>query len=179
MSVKRVTIAQHERALVWKNGIFWRVLEPGVSWLVAPLARIDVQRYDIGVPEFENARIDFLLKEARATMERYFQVVELGDREAGLVYQDGKLAGVLAPGKRQLYWRSPIEVRVEKIDIANELELSADLAKLLVRARAPLAAQAAEAVSAVEVPDSMVGLLIVDGEFVKVLEPGLRAFWKF
>jgi hypothetical protein len=29
MSIKRVTIAQHERALVWKNGIFWRVLEPG------------------------------------------------------------------------------------------------------------------------------------------------------
>jgi regulator of protease activity HflC (stomatin/prohibitin superfamily) len=179
MSIKRVVIAQYERALAWKNGIFWRVLEPGVSWLVAPFARIDVQRYDLGVPEFDNPRIDFLLKEARATVERYFQVIELADREAGLVYKDGKLAGVLAPGKRQLYWRGPIEVRVEKLDIAKELEIPADLAKLLVRARAPLAAQVADAVSAVEVPDSMVGLLIVDGEFVKVLEPGLRAFWKF
>jgi regulator of protease activity HflC (stomatin/prohibitin superfamily) len=179
MSIKRVTIAQYERALVWRNGIFWRVLEPGVRWLVAPLARIEVQRYDMGVPEFENARVDFLLKEARVTVERYLQVVELSDREAGLVYKDGKLAGMLAPGKRQLYWRGPIEVRVEKLDIASEPEIRADVAKLMVRARAPLAAQVAEAVSAVEVPDSMVGLLIVDGEFVKVLEPGLHAFWKF
>jgi regulator of protease activity HflC (stomatin/prohibitin superfamily) len=37
----------------------------------------------------------------------------------------------------------------------------------------------AEAVSAVEVPDTAVGLLIVDGELVKVLEPGLHAFWKY
>lgn len=179
MSIKRVTIAQHERALVWKNGIFWRVLEPGVHWLAAPLARLDVQRFDIGVAEFEHARADFLVKEERATVERHFQVIELGDREVGLVYKHGKLAGVLAPGKRQLFWRGPVEVRVDKLDISEDFELSAPLAKLLVRARQPLAAQVADAVSAVEVPDSMVGLLMVDGEFVKVLEPGLHAFWKF
>ncbi len=33
----------------------------------------------------------------------------LTDNEAGLVYKNGKLAGVLAPGKRQLYWKGPIE----------------------------------------------------------------------
>ena len=179
MSTKRITIAQHERALVWKNGAFWRVLEPGVHWLFAPLARLSVEKYDLTVPEFEHARVDFLVKEARATVERYFDVVELGEREVGVVYKNGKLAGVLAPGKRQLYWRGPVEVRVEKHDIANEFAIRADLARLLVRARAPLAAQVADAVVAVEVADPMVGLLIVDGAFVKVLEPGLHAFWKF
>ncbi len=179
MSIKRITIAQHERALVWKNGAFWRVLEPGVHWLFAPLARLSVEKYDLTVPEFEHARVDFLVKEARDTVERYFEVIELGDREVGVVYKNGKLAGVLAPGKRHLYWRGPVEVRVEKLDISNQFEIRADLARLLVRARAPLAAQVAEAVIAVEVPDSMVGLLIVDGEFVKVLAPGVHAFWKF
>ena len=48
-----------------------------------------------------------------------------------------------------------------------------------MRARQPLASQVAEAVTAVEVPDTAVGLLIADGEFVRVLEPGLHAFWKF
>jgi hypothetical protein len=81
--------------------------------------------------------------------------------------------------ERQLYWRGPIEVRVEKQDIAKVFELSKNLAKLLVRAKQPLAAQVAEAVSSVEVPDTAVGLLMVDGEFVKVLEPGLHAFWKY
>ncbi len=60
-----------------------------------------------------------------------------------------------------------------------DFEIPQDIAKVLVRARQPLAAQVAEAVSAVEVPDTAVALLIVDGELVKVLEPGLHAFWKY
>jgi regulator of protease activity HflC (stomatin/prohibitin superfamily) len=36
-----------------------------------------------------------------------------------------------------------------------------------------------EAVSAVEIPDTSVGLLIVDGELREVLKPGLSAYWKY
>jgi regulator of protease activity HflC (stomatin/prohibitin superfamily) len=50
---------------------------------------------------------------------------------------------------------------------------------VLVRAKQPLAAQVAEAVTAVEVADTAVGLLIVDGELAKALAPGLHAFWKY
>jgi regulator of protease activity HflC (stomatin/prohibitin superfamily) len=112
-------------------------------------------------------------------MERYFDIVELTDGEAGLVYKNGKLVGVLAPGKRQLYWKGPTEVQVEKIDLNTDLNLPDRVAKLLARAKQPLLAQAAEAVSSVEVPDTSVALLIVDGKFVKLLEPGLHVFWKF
>jgi regulator of protease activity HflC (stomatin/prohibitin superfamily) len=86
---------------------------------------------------------------------------------------------VLAPGKRQVYWRGPVEVNVVRYDISKEFEIPSGIAQLLVRAQQPLAAQVAEAVSSVEVPDTAVGLLTVDGELVKVLEPGLHAFWKF
>ncbi len=177
--VKRVTIAQHERGLKFRNRSFKTILEPGVYGIFDPLKRTEVQVYDLTVPEFEHARVDFLVRDARATMERYFTIVELGDREVGVVYKNGRVAGLLAPGKRQLYWRGPIEVRVEKYDIAKEFELPKELAKVLVRAKQPLAAQVADAVTAAEVPDTSVGLLIVDGQFVKVLEPGLHAFWKF
>jgi len=40
-------------------------------------------------------------------------------------------------------------------------------------------ASIADAVSTVEVPDTAVGLLIVDGALTKVLTPGLHVFWKF
>jgi len=86
---------------------------------------------------------------------------------------------VLAPGKRQLYWKGPIEVKVEKIDLAADLAVPARVTKLLARAKQPLLAQATDAVSSVEVPDTSVALLIVDGTFVKLLEPGLHVFWKF
>jgi regulator of protease activity HflC (stomatin/prohibitin superfamily) len=179
MTIKRVTVAQHERALVWKNKTFAGVLEPGKHWLITPMSDVQAQLYDLTVPEFEHARVDFLVKEARAIMEKYFDIVELTESEAGLVYKNGKLTGVLAPGKRQLYWKGPIEVKIEKIDISQDLEVPAKVAKLLGRAKQPLAAQASEAVSTVEVPDISMALLIVDGKFTKLLEPGLHVFWKF
>ncbi len=179
MTIKRVAVAQHERALVWKNKTFAGVLEPGKHWLIAPLSDVQAQLCDLTVPEFEHARVDFLLKEAREIMEKYFDIVELKESEAGLVYKNGKLAGVLAPGKRQLYWKGPIEVKVEKIDLAAGLEVPAPVAKLLARAKQPLLTQAAEAISSVEVPDTAIALLIVDGQFVKLVEPGLHVFWKF
>src|SRR5262245_14368267 len=100
MTIKRVTVAQHERALVWKNKTFAGVLEPGKHWLIALMSDIEAQFYDLTVPEFEHARVDFLVKEARATIEKHFDIAELTESEAGLVYKNGKLVGVLAPGKR-------------------------------------------------------------------------------
>jgi len=179
LGIKRITIAQHERGLLFRHRSFKAVLEPGVHWSFDPLKRTEVQVCDLTVPEFEHPRVDFLVKEARETIAKHFTIVELSDREVGLVYKNDKVAGVLQPGKRQLYWRGPIEVRVERQDITQEYELSKALAKLLVRAKHPLATQVSDAVSATEVPDTAIGLLIVDGELSKVLEPGLHAFWKY
>jgi hypothetical protein len=174
-----VTIAQHERGLVFRNRSFKTILEPGVYRIFDPLKRVEVQVYDLTVTEFEHARADFLVKEARATIEKYCTIVEPGDREVGVVYKNGSVTGLVAPGKRQLYWRGPVEVRVDKFDFSNEFELPQELARVLVRAKPPLAAQVADAVSAVEVADTAVGLLIVDGELARVLTPGLHAFWKY
>ena len=179
LGFKRVTIAQHERGLVFRNRSFKTILEPGVYRIFDPLKRVEVQVYDLTVTEFEHARVDFLVEEARATIEKYFTIVELGDREVGVVYKNSRVAGLVAPGKRQLYWRGPVDVRVEKFDFSIEFELPRELAKLLARAKQPLAGQVAEAVTAVEVADTTVALLIVDGELAKVLEPGLHAFWKY
>ncbi|MGH7485692.1 MAG: slipin family protein, partial [bacterium] len=173
---KRVVVAQHERALVWKNRRFERVLEPGVRWIFDPLKRVEVQAYDLTVPEFEHPRVDFLVKDAREAIDRHLQVVELEDREVGLVFRNEHLVSVLAPGKRQLYWRGPIDIRVELQSIADEFAIDAATARLLARAKGSLAMAAADAVSAVEVPDGMVGLLLVDGELKRTLAPGLHAF---
>jgi hypothetical protein len=111
----RITVAQSERALLWRQGRFAGILEPGVRWIFQPFACVAVQLYDLSVPEFEHPQIDELLAQDRPTMERHFQIVELGEHEMGVVYKDGTLTGTLAPGKRQLYWKGPTAVRVEKV----------------------------------------------------------------
>ncbi len=174
---KRVTVAAHERALVFRERSFESVLRPGVYWLFDPLGRREIAVYDASVAEFDHPRVDVLVKDAGAKIAPDLAVVELGDREVGLVYKNRRLVSVLAPGKRQLYWKGPVDVQVEVRDIAREFVLDADLARVLVRSR-PLAS-VAEAIGTVEVPDTAVGLLVVDGELRAALEPGLTAYWKF
>src|SRR4029078_4419588 len=117
MTIKRITVAPQERALVWKNKTFAGVLEPGKHWLIAPMSDVQAQLYDLPLREFEHARVDSLVKQARATMDRYFDIVQLTDSETGLVYKTGKLAGVLPPGKRQLYWKGPIGGQGDEIEL--------------------------------------------------------------
>ena len=177
LGLKRLSVAQFERALVFRERNLVRVLTRGVYWLWDPMARLTVQVYDATVPELALPRADVLLAEARALLEPQVQIVELGDREVGLVYKNDRLAGVLAPGTRQLYWRGSVNVRVEVRDIANEYALAANTARVLTRAKG--VAGASDAISTVEVPDTSVGLLIVDGELRDVLKPGLSAYWKY
>jgi regulator of protease activity HflC (stomatin/prohibitin superfamily) len=180
LGMKRIVIARHERGLKFRDRSLAAVLEPGVHRIFDPHKRIDVQVHDLTVSELVQPRVDFLLKGAAPEIvARHFTIVELGEREVGLVYKDGKLSALLPPGARQIYWRGPVEVRVETQDISAEFELTKGLAQLLVRARQPLAVHVAEAVSAVEVPETAFGLLIVDGKLERVLEPGLHAFWKY
>lgn len=177
-SIKRLTIAQHERGLRWKNGSFVGVLGPGVYWDLDPWGRVQTQVYDATVPEFEHPRLDVLLADARERVERWLQVVELGEREVGLVYKRGKLAGVLPTAKRQVYWRGPVDVRVERVDVSGDLEVPTALAKLFAQAKGQLATALAQSVLVTEVPDTAVGLLIVDGEYVRTLGPGVHAYWR-
>ena len=177
MGLKRITIAQYERGLLFRNRSFEAVMEPGVRWLFDPLNRCEVKVYDVAIPEFEHPRVDVLITEARTLSERYLMIVELGDREVGLVYKNDRLVSVLPPGKRQLYWRGPIDVRVDVRDISREFALAADTARILTRAGG--AAANGTAIGSVEVPDTSVGLLIADGELREVLKPGLTAYWKF
>jgi len=177
--LKRIHIARHERGLLFHERSFETVLEPGVRWIFDPLRRTEIEVRDLTVPEFEHPQLDFLLNAAGEDTATHFHVVELEDREVGLVYKNGKIAGVLAPGRRQLYWRGPVDVHVVRYDISQDCEIPSGIAQVLVRAKQPLAAQVAEAVMAVEVPDTAIGLLMIDGELVKVLGPGLHAFWKF
>lgn len=138
MGMKRITIAQYERGLLFRNRSFEAVMEPGVHWLFDPLNRTEIKVYDVAVAEFEHPRVDVLITEARELIERYLMIVELRDHEVGLVYKNERLVSVLPPGKRQLYWRGPIAVRVDVKDISREFALDADTARILTRDKVSL-----------------------------------------
>jgi regulator of protease activity HflC (stomatin/prohibitin superfamily) len=157
-----------------------KILEPGIYRVFDLLGRVAVEVHNLTVPEFDHPYVDVLVKENRGLVDKYFQFVELGEYEVGLVYKNGKLSDVLKPGTRQLYWKGPVDVKVEALNI--EQDFAVPKAKVGLIANARMDAMPREVVNYVyisEVPDNHVGLLIVDGELVQTLKPGLYVYWKF
>lgn len=171
---KRVVIGDGERGLMYRNRQFVRVLVPGVYRWFDPLHRIEVKTFDIASPEYVGRDIDSLVAHLGERLGEVFTHVDLGADELGLVMRHGKLVDVLSPGARKLYWRGLAEVEVERVSLAEGLELRTDV---MVRLR-QLGLLAKVAVVA-EVPAEFAGLVFIDGKLARVLEAGSYAFWNF
>ena len=89
LGFKRVTIAQHERGLVFRNRSFKTILEPGVYWIFNPLKRVEVQVYDLTVTEFEHARVDFLAKRLYDARKSRTQLRHFSKEHPGMTIEDG------------------------------------------------------------------------------------------
>ena len=178
--LKRIVIAQHERGVYLKDRSIVKILEPGIYRVFDLLGRVTVEVHDLTVPEFNHPYVDVLVKEYRGLVDKYFQLIELGEYEVGLVYKNGKLSGVLKPGTRQLYWKGLVDVKVEVLNIESDFAVPKSKVGLIAYAR--MDAMPREVINYVyisEVPDNHVGLLTVDGELVQTLKPGLYTYWKF
>lgn len=177
---KRIVIAQHERGVYLKDRSIVKILKPGVYRIFDLLGRITIEVHNLTVPEFTHPYVDVLVKEKRDLVDQHFQLIELGEYEVGLVYKNGKLNDVLAPGTRQLYWQGPIDIKVEALDITQDFAVPKSKAGLLAYARADsLPRSVVNALTLGEVSDNHVGLVIVDGELAQILKPGLYAYWKY
>ena len=174
----KVEVAEHERALLFRRDNFARVLMPGVYRIADPMGRVHVDRYDLTMPVFEHPIDEFLVK-THAELAEHLHVVELGDRQVGLTYRDGKLVDVLAPATRTIYWKGLHELRVDVRDVSGEFTVPRELVSLLAHARGIERTRLAAALEVSTVSDGHVGLLLVDGVLERVLEPGVHAFWKW
>ena len=178
--MKRIVIAQHERGVYLKDRSIVKILEPGIYHVIDPLGRVGIEVHNLTVPEFNHPYVDVLVKEKRDLVDKYFQLIELGEYQVGLVYKNGKLNGVLKPGTRQLYWKGPVEVNVDVLNIEQDFAVPKATVGLIANARMDsLPREVINYVAISEVADNHVGLLIVDGELVQTLKPGLYAYWKF
>lgn len=111
-------------------------------------------------------------------MSEYFTVYELTADQVGLVYRNDCLIDVVAPASRAVYWKGPVDIRVEIETIGSDAEIRSDLARQLTRARdRQLQDAVRNTVLPVEVGSDKVGLLMIDGKLVRTLAPGVYAFW--
>jgi regulator of protease activity HflC (stomatin/prohibitin superfamily) len=170
LMIRKVVVGDAERALVYKNRRFRRVLGPGVYRLWG--FNLQVTVHDLAAAEYTSKDTEALVQALGATLADNFQLVDLGMQEIGLVHRQGKLVDVLAPGSRKLYWKGLSEITVQRIALSDGLEVEAGIAHRLRQLN--LLDKLAVAVT---VPSESAGLLFVDGKFVRVLAPGAASFW--
>lgn len=178
MFYRKFIVRKHERALLFRDGDFVKFLEPGVYRFVTLLHTYMVERFSITEAVFDHRLQDFLVEKYPNQVARYFDVVTTGPDEIAVVYHNDRVTAVMSPAQRKLYVKGVYQIRVERFEIVDNLDVDVRLAKRLVAGNDPVLKAVADAVVyARVVPEGHIGLLYVDGELTRTLAPGFHAFF--
>ena len=180
-----VVVTQNELALMFRDEQFVAVLEPGKQRFTNVSSALTWQVFDTKGLYFTDANAQRLVRE-NAELQKHIQFWQLANNEAGLLYVDGQMRGVVAPGDKLFLWKAAGELHLERINLNEQLTLDAavltDIKNRGLNLASKLIASAAvvRRVPVVEarVMANHVGLLMVDGALQEVLQPGVYGFWQ-
>jgi regulator of protease activity HflC (stomatin/prohibitin superfamily) len=164
--MKKVKVTAYQVGLVFKNGVYQRLLKEGKYWF---WENVQVYVYNITQPFIAPIELNILLQDE--TFAEMLSVIDVKDGEIVLLYENGLLKQVLAAG-RYTYWKSAVQYQFIRADISKiEVTEDIDRATLQNRLVQPF-------VRSSEVQSFETAVLFVDGMYVKVLEAGMHYWWK-
>ncbi|MBL6448480.1 slipin family protein [Fulvivirga sp. 29W222] len=164
--MKRIRINVGKIGLIFKNGDYRRVVTEGNYW-ITPFET--VVQYDLSKPFYPSIELNLLLRDSE--LARHLQIVDVGDNEIVLQYEDANFKAVLTPGK-YAFWKGVVEYSFVKADLSKiEITEAIDLLAIKRRELVPF-------VRVCKVESFENGVLFVDNKAEKVLGPGEYYFWK-
>jgi len=172
MVIKTEKIADYELGLLYRDRAFQKVLAPGVYRFLPGRAELEVVKLDLRAMPLREPALAALYLTHPKVVEEHFLVADMGDGDLGIVYADGKLAGLVAPRSVAFYAKALRQMSLEVVDAATAFELPERLVGPLARLGAK------DLVAVIEVVSDHVGLLYLDGVLQKQLKPGRYAFVK-
>jgi len=165
--MKRITIYAYQVALVYKNGEYKKMLEPGVYWF---WGNEQVMIYDVTVQFNTSTDLNILLQDAE--LANALHVIDVSDNEIVLQYRDGLLKQVLTAG-RYAFWNNAvnnyafIKADISKIDITEPISRTVLQNKLV-----------APYVRSYTVENYEKAVLFIDGKYAQTLPAGVYYWWK-
>jgi regulator of protease activity HflC (stomatin/prohibitin superfamily) len=164
--MKKVKLNAYQVALVFKNGEYKQLLTAGVYWF---WKNESIYVYEITQPFLPPIELNILLQDP--VLADLLQVIELKDNEIALQYENGLLKNIMSAG-RYVFWKSVIQRDFIKADI-SKIEIDENIDRNLL-SKAPLNAW----VRMYEVQSYENALLFVQGNYVRLLKPGVYYWWK-
>jgi hypothetical protein len=178
--IREFTVRKHERGRLFQDGDFVRFLAPAAYRFFDPHRRVEIERFDLSQPAFEHRLVDYLVRWHSEAIEDMFLRVETGAGEIAVITKNGHPWTVVAPERRALFWKGVIHVKAQLFDLTSEIAVEPRIAKAIAaECKFRRTSAFADTVLLREVPEAHVGLVYVDGGFVRELAPGVHAFWKF
>jgi len=113
--------------------------------------------------------LDILLKNEQ--LAEMLEIIVVKDNQIAIQYKDGIFHKVLIPG-RYAYWKEYLNITSELIDL-NDSEISGEVDKKVLNL-----SLLTPYVRVLKVESYETGLLYVDGNFVKTMDPGVYYYWK-
>ena len=167
--IRHIIVGDQELVFVIRKRRFAGLLVAGEHWIFG--RGIELERHNQRALVLASEWADVLIRQHAELASCHFVVVETGDAQVAVVFLDGRLARVIPPAQRVLYFRGLREITVEVIDARVEPEVPVHMVAALAR----LGREAHAAMVAVE--DGMRGLVYLDGRLIRELEAGVYGFW--
>lgn len=131
-------LKDQERALVWVDGRFDRIVGGGLHALWTGFRDLRIELRDIRDFRFDHGDLDQIMASAGA--DRFLEIVTVEDEEEGVLFRDGRGQEVLAPG-RHAFWKGTSKVQVYRLsrrecplDLGGQEIMTADKVSLRINA---------------------------------------------
>ena len=165
--MKKITVKESERAFVFNNGKFERLLKAGCYrlWGKRTDVKVIVSQNElpfnpICIPECPIEVLKNIPEVAKETV-----YVNIPDATLGLFFRDGKFRGFL-PSGQYLFWQVDSEVEIRQVDISTP-EISEDVPKYIFKNL-----KEAPYYTRIEVKQWEKARLYFNGRFVRLLDAG-------
>ncbi len=148
-----VEVADHERAIVWKDGRLAYIVGPGRHAFWNDPYKLEVEVFDTGNLHFDHPKLETIV--AFAGSSKWLKGVNVDEHEDALLIKDGKIVETLGKGRHvfwnnvgQVTWKA-IDRREQVADVAGQEIMTRD--KVTLRVNLLVAYQVVDSLLAVTV----------------------------
>lgn len=164
--MKRIKVNAYQAALVFKDGVYKKMLKEGKYWLWFDETAVV---YELNRPFNPFVELNILLQDA--ALAEALHVVDVMDNEMALQYENGLLKNVLNAG-RYAFWKGMINYEFVKAD-TSKIEITENISRATLQNRLVAPYVRSYAVESYEK-----ALLFVDGKYAQMLTSGVYYWYK-
>jgi len=164
----RITIKDHERGLLFKDGNFRGLLKPGKHFIL-PFSKVNIEIMDITHPfTLPGYHLDLFLQDIELCSE--LSIIDVSTKEIAFHYVNDKLQDVLSTGK-YAFWNALEKHTFTVVNVSNP-EIPDHIDRDLLAMP-----QLRGYCGVYDIEPHMKGILFLNNSLQRILEPGRHYFW--